>query len=256
MTSTITIAKYYDDHIAQKINSFIYGNARIDVAFKNIMEYISTDAKNILEIGCGIGDTIFVMSKQMPGSRFVGIDISPKSVDAATKLFGNNKIKFICTAFEDANFTEKFDVIIMNTVYEHIPQNERNIFNTKLSQLLSEKGKIMMMFIAPRHLDFLKKNYPEKVQPVDENIFPQNVLDIAAHTKTELVLFKELSINNPGDYCQVVLSKAQEDWNKVEFESKESDRSLKKIILQNNILSQKTMRKSFVNLRLGTSFSA
>ncbi len=85
--------KYYWQHIARYINYFI------------------NDEDSVLEIGCGVGDTL----SQLGGKRRLGIDNSPQMIVEAQKNFPD--LEFVKMDATNISLDEKFDVIVLsNTI--------------------------------------------------------------------------------------------------------------------------------------------
>jgi 2-polyprenyl-3-methyl-5-hydroxy-6-metoxy-1,4-benzoquinol methylase len=88
-----------------------FRNVRFDIIY-----LIPCGAKNILEIGCGEGDTLLELKKQGKAEYIVGIDI--KKFDQETKLD-----RFLNIEIENSNIPYPdgfFDVIVCADVLEHL----------------------------------------------------------------------------------------------------------------------------------------
>ena len=87
---------------------------RYSYYWKDIISYINyflTDDISILDVGCGVGDTL----ASLKGKRKVGIDISPAMIDFAKQHYPG--IDFHEMDALNINLNEKFDVIILsNTI--------------------------------------------------------------------------------------------------------------------------------------------
>ncbi len=73
---------------------------------KLIIDSISNNQpfEKVLELGCGFGPNLFLLSKKFPETHFYGIDISNRAINAAKKEFRKNKINnvdFICTGIDN-----------------------------------------------------------------------------------------------------------------------------------------------------------
>jgi SAM-dependent methyltransferase len=76
----------------------------------------STD--RVLDIGCGNGALSFDVASK--ARSVLGVDIEKNNIDVANSKFRGNKVKYIvCDATKDLS-GEKFDVIILSNVLEHI----------------------------------------------------------------------------------------------------------------------------------------
>jgi len=90
-------------------------------------------------------------------------------------------------------------------VYEHIAKSDRTSLHAAIKKLCNGTTRIILTFPTPQFLDHLRKNYPDQIQPVDENI-DRNVLEIMAlETGTKLVYYQEISVWSENDYAHAVL---------------------------------------------------
>lgn len=95
----------------------------------------------VLEIGVGTGRLGVRVAPLC--SKFVGIDISPKTIVRAKenlKDFGN--ITLICDDFLKHNFSETFDVIYSSLTFMHIGDKQTAI--NKVAALLNDGGKFVL----------------------------------------------------------------------------------------------------------------
>ena len=102
---------------------------------------------NVLEIGCGTGETIARIAEKT-GATCLGIDLSEKFIKQASQTYKNKNLKF-----EVANFLEwqsshnnKFDFIIGNGILHHLYHNIDQALESSY-RLLKTGGKII--FIEP-----------------------------------------------------------------------------------------------------------
>lgn len=215
-TTKKEIKDYYDSFSGEKLNDYIYGNPRISSAWKTIEKYAPSDVSNILEIGCGIGQTINKLSKKWPHAHFTGLDISGESIRIAQALFNAKNIKFIEGILDSEIFTEKFDLILLVDVYEHIDKQDRANFHKNLNRILSDNGRIIFSIPTPRLLNYLTKYVPSAVQPIDEAIDNLVINNLIIETGTEMILYIDKSIYRYGDYVQMVLARPQPEWTFLE----------------------------------------
>jgi 2-polyprenyl-3-methyl-5-hydroxy-6-metoxy-1,4-benzoquinol methylase len=210
MTSIEQLKEYYDVHTQKKLLDYIYGNDRVQSAYETLNGFLQNDIKRILEVGCGIGYISYNLSQKPGIEKVVGFDISPKSVEIATKLFQNTNL-FYCYAdsLAEASFSkgEKYDCIILMDVYEHIAIEDRPQFLKQLNDLLSENGFIFLSCPTPAYQNWLKSNEPHLVQPIDELIDLDALFEAQHSTNTKIKYFALKSIWKTGDYFHVVLSR-------------------------------------------------
>lgn len=83
--------------------------------------------RRILEVGCGPGRGLDLLSRLEQGSSFVGLDLSPKAVEFATKHCSNpERVKFVQGDAEALPFADaEFDVVINIESSHNYPHLER-----------------------------------------------------------------------------------------------------------------------------------
>ncbi|MDQ1265915.1 MAG: hypothetical protein QG635_1067, partial [Bacteroidota bacterium] len=211
------ITKYYDEHSNNKVKDYIEGNARVEKAWKRILEWAPENPKNILEIGCGVGYICARMSQTWLQANITGIDISPESIRKARELFTSQKINFIIANISHENLLEKigynYDLIVLMDVFEHIAQEERYFLYKLLKYCLKPSGRIILTFPTPSQQKYLREHTPEKIQPIDEDVFLEDISRLAQETASRLIFYQEISIWLESDYAHAVLVKDEEKSN-------------------------------------------
>lgn len=108
--------------------------------------------KSIADIGCGEGRLVKEMSNIFINKKIVGIDTSIRAINLARSL--NPELNFTNHDLLNKKIKEKFDLITLIEVLEHIPINQLKHFIKSLHGLLKKNGKI---FITVPHKN-KKKN--------------------------------------------------------------------------------------------------
>ncbi len=84
------------------------------------------DNCRVLEIACATGGHLLPMAEQMPGSRFVGIDLSPRQIESGAAIIrevGLTNIELRCQDLMDFPREEgEFDYIIAHGFYSWVPE--------------------------------------------------------------------------------------------------------------------------------------
>lgn len=208
-TSLQTIKTYYDTHVTGKLRGFVEGNHRVERAWLTIEQWAPKNPQRILEVGCGIGDICWRMSRRWPESEVVGLDVSPKSLEIGRKLFGSSRLSFVEGPLVKGAIAGQFDLIVLMDVYEHIAIADRPSLHESLRELRSDGGQIVLAFPTPRHLAWLRQNMPEEIQPVDEDVNIVTIQALAEDISTEVLLYQEVDIWHEGDYAHSVLGNRQ-----------------------------------------------
>lgn len=82
----------------------------------------------VLDIGCGNGELAFDVSKK--AKSVMAVDIDPKRIEATKKYKGDNITYRLADATKDFG-NEKFDVVILSNVLEHIEHRVEFLKNIK-----------------------------------------------------------------------------------------------------------------------------
>lgn len=117
---------------------------------KRVINKVEGDS--LLELGIGHGYTTLFFSKYF--KKHVVLDGSQQIIEDFKKNNDVNGIEIVNTYFEDYETDEKFDVIVMGFVLEHV-DNPSGILN-KFKRYLKPEGKI---FIAVPNSDTLNKRF-------------------------------------------------------------------------------------------------
>ena len=134
----------------------------------------------ILDFGCGIGNSIGIMKTYFPNSTIYGVDISEKSITLAQKRFGQfaklQSYDGITLPYADS----QFDIIFAACVFHHIPQiNYPTIFQ-EIKRILKPNGILVIFEHNPLN--------PLTVHAVNTCQFDENaVLISCSHLKKILI---------------------------------------------------------------------
>jgi len=116
--------------------------------------------KRILDIGCGRGE--FANYCYEKGAEVVGVDYANDAINIARSTFQTcENLKFICTDIMTMDEDEKFDVVVMSDVIEHIEQESLEQLFLKITQLLGNEG-YLIIHTAPNK-NYLEIHYHNKV---------------------------------------------------------------------------------------------
>lgn len=96
-----------------------------------LLERISSYSpiSRILEIGCGSGPNLYLLSKKFSDAEIVGIDINPAAVQKGNEIFKKDKISNVRLeegkAQELGGFKDKsFDIVLTDAILIYIDPNE------------------------------------------------------------------------------------------------------------------------------------
>lgn len=148
-------SKYYAEMSKYEFNSQegkVSDDAMVHFAeiVKFLEPYLAGKQAKILDIGCATGALLSVF-KSKGYSSLHGIDPSPSCVQAAQKLYS---IKIKLSNIADFKAKEKFDLIILSAIMEHLIDFNSSI--EKISSLMDDNG---LLFIevpdAERFADYI-----------------------------------------------------------------------------------------------------
>jgi 2-polyprenyl-3-methyl-5-hydroxy-6-metoxy-1,4-benzoquinol methylase len=117
-----------------------------------LLSYLSESelsGKRILDFGCGSGASTVILSRLIPFGEIVGIELERDLLDIAkmrAEHYGQNNIRFILSpdANNLPNDIGKFDLILLNAVFEHFLPAERNNLLPKIWKTLKTNGVLFM----------------------------------------------------------------------------------------------------------------
>ena len=118
---------------------------------------------DILDLGCGGGILCEPMARL--GANVTGVDYVKQNIIIAKKHAKDSKLKiqYLCKDLEDMKLKQRYDIILILEVLEHIDNWKKIIINT--NKLLKPGGKIIICLVRtnvlyPRFLQFLlRKKY-------------------------------------------------------------------------------------------------
>lgn len=112
---------------------------RLRVTF-DLLKGIEFDS--LLDIGCGDGRFLKEAAEIYTGKKLSGIDKSPRAIALARRL--NPEIRFETVDILDSPPTEKWDVVTMLEVLEHIPPSDLSLFLGTAAGLIKTGGHLVL----------------------------------------------------------------------------------------------------------------
>lgn len=126
----------------------LYNALRETSAITAVLERVRpTEARDVLELGCGPGHLLRAVAQALPGTRITGVDLSPfqleraaaavKELTGVTLLHGDAA----STALDD----ESFDVVAAMHVLGHMPMAAATRVMAEARRLLRPGGRLMVV---------------------------------------------------------------------------------------------------------------
>lgn len=124
----------------------------------------------ILEVGCGIGTVSHLLATQVPNGEVLAVDISPESIEKAKVLWkSQSNLSFEVSDMSDFDKKGKtFDFFVFPDVLEHIPVDQHFRLFQNISKHAHQDSVIFIHIPAPRYLQWMIDNEPEKLQVIDQ----------------------------------------------------------------------------------------
>lgn len=124
------------------LNYFI--RFKLDIVKSEIKKSRSSEPVNILDFGCGIGESTLYISEIFPNSKIIGIDLSSSSIEIAKKRKIKNTQFFSCNIINENIDNFSFDLIFISDVFQHIFEKDRAAVFSRLYSFLNKGGKIFI----------------------------------------------------------------------------------------------------------------
>lgn len=98
--------------------------------------------QELLDVGCGTGPMIELLSKEFPDRSYTGIDLTPRMIEVAQEK-GLDHSRFLVGDSENLPFkNESFDVVICTNSFHHYPNP--HAFMNEASRVLKNGGKLIL----------------------------------------------------------------------------------------------------------------
>lgn len=198
------ISKFYDDFSEQQV---ITGtNLRHYYLFNRILKSGLKKDHKVLEIGCGIGTLTKLLFSFLKKGEMVVTDISENNIKIAReRLKSTQRIEFIVSDMQNFSHDKKFDFIILADVMEHIPQELHiQLFQTIVKHM-KDDATLFINIPHPKNIEFLKENFQEKLQIIDQALYADSLTKDAAKSGLILKEYKSYSLfHKENDYNIII----------------------------------------------------
>lgn len=170
-----SVSDFYDDFIKtqEKLGVFV----RHRIIFKNLKKLGLKPDSSVLEVGCGIGTVSGLITAYNKKGLFLGCDISPKSVEYASRKLGTDRIKFIVSDMSDFSSDIKFDFVVFPDVLEHIPVEQHFKLFENISKVCKPATKVLINIPEPNVTEWMRINRPEALQIIDQSLSMKDLMN-------------------------------------------------------------------------------
>ena len=207
---TNDVAKFYDEFSEKLIRDYVFGNLRSDAAIGLACKQLRPETTSVLDVGCGVGVSASRMIQSHPSLRVTAVDISPRNIEIAQKLFPDSRITFRVSDMKSAPADQHFDQVNLIDVYEHVPRADWTNLHQVLSQCLSPTGTLVMTTPSRLHQQWLHDHHPEGLQVVDETVEMADVCRLADDLNATIMHYEMISVWHTNDYVHLVMTRGPE----------------------------------------------
>jgi 2-polyprenyl-3-methyl-5-hydroxy-6-metoxy-1,4-benzoquinol methylase len=183
--------RYYEEFsVAVGLRDWLAPNARHEQ-----LKLLLADALDglrglkILDVGCGAG--LMTDHLQRYGDA-IGLDFSAAAIDLARKMAPG--AKFVAGSLESLGREERFDLITLFDVLEHIPKRERPDFLGNISERLADEGTLFISTPFPEFTRHRRRLNDDTLQIIDEEVDLPEVLAEAADAGLQLLRFEAFDV--------------------------------------------------------------
>jgi trans-aconitate 2-methyltransferase len=157
-----------------------YKNERTQPAIDLANRIEINNPENIIDIGCGPGNSTEVLLSKWPNAKIQGIDNSAAMIKKAGEIYPDQEWQV--KDAEDINDSTKYDIVFSNAIIHWIPDHE-SLFE-KLINITNGKGVLAIQM--PLYLEMPVAILSDKIF---KQLFPDNKFDI-----------NDLITIHPGNY--------------------------------------------------------
>lgn len=142
---------------------------------QSLMPLIPTDAKTLLDIGCGEGYFTQAMSVHSGSTDIYGIDIAKEGVRLAAKQANSNLTYAVASSYGLPIATESMDVI--TRIYA--PSDDK-----ELQRVLHPQGRLIIITPGENHLLALRQRIYKDLRPHRKPQAPRDFVEHSQHLLT------------------------------------------------------------------------
>jgi len=169
-----TVKEYYEKRTSHHESYFITKSSRIAELISFIDRlHEEHNFKSALDIGCGVGITTEHLRRCT--KRVVGTDLADKAIKVAKERHLYSDVEYLAGDFTKLLFEEKFDLVCLFDVLEHIlPEHRKNFLKNVISHC---SGIVAVSIPDPKVTARFKETNPGVLQIVDEEIHDKDLVD-------------------------------------------------------------------------------
>ncbi len=169
---------------------------RIELVCRTISE-LKFDT--LLDVGCGDGKLVSVLSSKYKDKKFCGIDYSRRAIGLARALCDNSNVEFKVENIITSEKKHKYDVVTLIEVVEHLPPEDLSSFLESVKHCMNS-GAYLICTVPSLNLPVPKKHFQHFSMRKLEELLKNAGLDVVHGEMIDgnhfaFSLFKKVFIN-------------------------------------------------------------
>lgn len=171
---------FYDNYVDRQLRVGVNARHRSILSF--LKRWGMRPGDRVLEIGSGIGTLTQLIAAELGGrGRLVGLDLSPKSIEAAReRLSAWDNVELRVADVFDVALSGPFDVVVLPDVIEHIPLERHSELFGRVAEWVDPAGFVLLHYPDPLWLEWCRDHRPDLLQHIDQPVHA-DALTAAAH---------------------------------------------------------------------------
>lgn len=113
----------------------------------------------VIDLGCAIGRLIKPMAQMFPDTKFIGIDFSAHMILQAPTL---SNVEYIINDGNTINVSGKVDAVYSMIMFQHIPNEWKQIYINQVSNILKEGGRFRFQIVEGTDCSFQNHHVKEE----------------------------------------------------------------------------------------------
>ena len=97
---------------------------------------------SVADVGTGDGRMVRELALKLPDASVVGVDYSPRAIQLAQAL--NPSLKYRCLDIVEEDIGERFAMLTLIEVFEHIPPDRARAFVSGLRRMIDGRGHLIV----------------------------------------------------------------------------------------------------------------
>ena len=163
----MSVPGFYDEFVDYELGYLRHPNRRHRRVREHLRPLLDRNPESALDIGCGIGLISAWLARRVP--RVVGIDVSPRSVEACRELHPRGEFR-VCNVPADPLPDGPFDLVTFIDVLEHFPRKQLTPVFERVQEVAAETAVIAVnipsRLFAQR--DDIERQIIDEAVPVNE----------------------------------------------------------------------------------------